>query len=240
MERNGGFTLFELLIAVFIGTILIMSSAYAIRLGLFSMEREEIWFNNSTKEKASFDFFWQQVSSLYILKATSDNTNDKKNTPAPSFMESKKKESFYFSGEKDVLVFVSPLSLKKHYGQGMIIATYKIVLRENGKYDLMYTESKGNPALIKLFEEIENKLILDRDTTIFFKDCDTISFEYLDKEDSDNEKDFKAMDRDSVSIKGTDLKWKEKISGKIPRAIKLKVSRYGEEQEIISPIMVTY
>ncbi|UJS18172.1 MAG: prepilin-type N-terminal cleavage/methylation domain-containing protein [Candidatus Jettenia sp.] len=100
MERNGGFTLFELLIAVFIGTILIMSSAYAIRLGLFSMEREEVWFNNSTKEKASFDFFWQQVSSLYILKATSDNTNDKKNTPAPSLMESKKKKVFIFQERK--------------------------------------------------------------------------------------------------------------------------------------------
>lgn len=240
MERNKGFTLFELLIAIFIGTILIMSSAYAIRMGLFSMEREEIWFNNSTKEKASFDFFWQQVSSLYILKATSSNAYDKKNTPVPSPEESKKKEMFYFSGEKELLIFVSPLSLKRHYGQGMIIAHYKIVLRENGKYDLVYTESRVNPALVKLFEESENKSGMDKDTTIFFKDYDTISFEYLDKEETGNEKDFKELDRDSIRIEGTDLKWKEKINGKIPKAIKLKVSRYGEEQEIISPIMVTY
>src|SRR3990172_6875267 len=39
-----------------------------IRTGLFSMEREEAWFNDTTKEKAAFDFFWQQVSSLRVQK----------------------------------------------------------------------------------------------------------------------------------------------------------------------------
>ena len=47
IKHKEGFTLFELLIALFIGTILIMSGAYAIRTGLFSMEREEAWFNDS-------------------------------------------------------------------------------------------------------------------------------------------------------------------------------------------------
>src|SRR3989339_852180 len=68
IKHKKGFTLFELLIALFIGTILIMSGAYAIRTGLFSMEREEAWFNDTTKEKAAFDFFWQQVSSLRVQK----------------------------------------------------------------------------------------------------------------------------------------------------------------------------
>ena len=68
MKKKEGFTLFELLIAMFIGTMLIMAGTYAIRIGLFSMEKEETWFNDSTKEKAAYDFFWQQTSSLRIQK----------------------------------------------------------------------------------------------------------------------------------------------------------------------------
>src|SRR3989337_1489587 len=80
IKHKEGFTLFELLIALFIGTILIMSGAYAIRTGLLSLEREEAWFNDSTKEKAAFDFFWQQVSSLRIQKIPSkDNLPTEEN-----------------------------------------------------------------------------------------------------------------------------------------------------------------
>ena len=107
IKHKEGFTLFELLIALFIGTILIMSGAYAIRTGLFSMEREEAWFNDTTKEKAAFDFFWQQVSSSRVQKIPrKDNllTGENKTT--------KKKKTKYFTGEKDFLSFVSPLSFK--------------------------------------------------------------------------------------------------------------------------------
>ena len=56
MKHKEGFTLFELLIAISIGTILIMSGAHAIRTGLSSMEREEAWFNNTTKKKLPLIF----------------------------------------------------------------------------------------------------------------------------------------------------------------------------------------
>ena len=91
IKQKEGFTLFELLIALFIGTILIMSGAYAIRTGLFSMEREEAWFNDTTKEKAAFDFFWQQVSSSRVQKIprkdnllTGENKTIKKRKPITS------------------------------------------------------------------------------------------------------------------------------------------------------------
>ena len=45
-KHNTGFTLLELIIATFIGTMLIMASAYAIKTGLSSMEKEEAWFND--------------------------------------------------------------------------------------------------------------------------------------------------------------------------------------------------
>jgi len=140
IKHKKGFTLFELLIAMFIGTILIMSGAYAIRTGLFSMEREEAWFNDSTKEKAAFDFFWQQVSSLRVQKIPRKDTlltEENKTT--------KKKKTNYFAGEKDFLSFVSPLSFKKHYGQGLIIANYKVKLNDNGLWDLIYRETRVTP-----------------------------------------------------------------------------------------------
>jgi len=232
IKHKKGFTLFELLIAIFIGTILIMSGAYAIRTGLFSMEREEAWFNDSTKEKAAFDFFWQQVSSLRIQKIPDKDT-----------LLTKKKKTIYFSGGKEFLSFVSPLSFKKHYGQGLIITNYKVKLNDNGLWDLIYTETRVTPAiLIKLSEESESTLNTDKDYTIFLKDFDMISFAYLDtvEEETDNEGEVQAATQDADVIEGTDLKWKEKITERIPQAIKLSVTKSGKAQELISPIMAMY
>jgi len=237
-KHQEGFTLFELLIALFIGTILIMSGAYAIRTGLFSMEREEAWFNDTTKEKAAFDFFWQQVSSLRNQKIPRKDTSlTEENKTA------KKKKTIYFSGEKEFLSFVSPLSFKKHYGQGLIIANYKVKLNDNGLWDLIYMETRVTPTiLIKLSEESESILNTDKDYTIFLKDCDVISFAYLDtvEEENDNEEEVHIATQDADVIEGTDLKWKEKITERIPQAIKLSVSKNGREQELISPIMAMY
>ena len=238
IKHKEGFTLFELLIAMFIGTILIMSGAYAIRTGLFTMEREEAWFNDTTKEKAAFDFFWQQVSSLRVQKIPrKDNlfTGENKTT--------KKKKTIYFSGGKEFLSFVSPLSFKKHYGQGLIITNYKVKINDNGLWDLIYTETRVIPTiLIKLSEESESTLNTDKDYTIFLKDFDMISFAYLDtvEEETDNEEEVQVTAQDADVIEGTDLTWKEKITERIPQAIKLSVSKNGREQELISPIMATY
>lgn len=238
IKHKEGFTLFELLIALFIGTILIMSGAYAIRTGLFSMEREEAWFNDSTKEKAAFDFFWQQVSSLRVQKIPrKDNLLAEENKTA------KKKKTNYFTGEKDFLSFVSPLSFKKHYGQGLIIANYKVKLNGNGFWDLIYMEARVTPTiLIKLSEESESTSNTDKDYTIFLKDFDVISFVYLDtvEEETDNEEEVHVATLDADVIEGTDLKWKEKITERIPQAIKLSVTKNGKAQELISPIMATY
>jgi len=238
IKRNKGFTLFELLIAMFIGTILIMSGAYAIKTGLFSMEREEAWFNETTKEKAAFDFFWQQVSSLRVQKIPrKDNLLAEENKTA------KKKKTNYFTGEKEHLSFVSPLSFKKHYGQGLIITNYKVKLNDNGLWDLIYMETRVTPTiLVKLSEESESTLTTDVDYTIFLKDCDMISFAYLDtvEEETDNEGAVHVVAQDADVIEGTDLKWKEKITERIPRAIKLSVIKNGKAQELISPIMAMY
>src|SRR5574337_38182 len=132
--RKGGFTLFELLIALFIGTILIMSGVYAIRIGLFSLEKGENWFNDSTKEKAAIDFFFQQVSALVTVSPPAKKEGKSLETNKTK----KDEESPYFTGEKDYLLFVTPLSLKRHYEMGLVIAHYRAILKNNGKYDLIY------------------------------------------------------------------------------------------------------
>lgn len=252
MKRQGGFTLFELLIAIFIGTILIMAGAYAIRVGLFSLEKEEVWFNDSTREKAAYDFFWQQTSSLRIQKVPNPNKDAVQSKGGKNLGE---KKNIYFIGEKDFLAFVSPLSLARHYGQGLVIAQYKVKLNDNGLWDLVYSEARVSPtALVKLSEESEGRLNVDKGYTVFLRDCDMISFAYLDTADEDagNEGDAGGGERtnetagaqrkvlDADVIEGTDLKWKEKTKEKVPRSIKLFVSRRGKEQELISPIMAMY
>lgn len=249
MEREGGFTLFELLIAIFIGTILIMAGAYAIRIGLFSMEREEVWFNDTAMEKAAYDFFWQQTSSLRVQKVP--NT-DKNILQAEGSKKSGK--NIYFIGERDFLAFVSPLSITRHYALGLVIAHYKVKLNDNGLWDLVYSEARVTPpALIKLSEESESRLNADKNHTVFLRDCDMISFAYLDavnaetgnEGNADEEETNKAAGAqakvvDADVIEGTDLRWKEKTRGKIPLAIKLSVSKHGKGQELISPVMAMY
>lgn len=252
MKQKEGFTLFELLIALFIGTLLIMAGAYTIRIGLFSLERDEAWFNESAKEKAAYDFFWQQASSLLIQKVpkkkSGENEEDK---------NLKTKKTIYFTGKRDFLTFVSPLSFTRHYGQGLVIANYKIKINDSGLWDLLYSEHKVNPAmLITLSEELESLVRADKDPTVFLKDCDKISFAYLDNagDENDDEGDVESEEKKPGNtkgddrgrfqhadvIEGTDLQWKEEVRKKAPLAIKLLVSKHGNERELVSPIMVMH
>jgi len=249
MNNEKGFTLFELLIALFIGTLLVLAGVYAIRIGLFSMEKEETWFNDSTREKAAFDFFWQQTTSLHIQRVPEEKIIEDSIT--------REKRDIFFVGKRDFLTFVSPLSLKKQYTQGLVIANYKVAIDEDGLWDLIYTESRLNPKVLKELSEgfktnfrAQSNSIMYEDYTEFFKDCELITFHYLvhgdeDKEDENDEED-EAENRTRTNtigadfIKGTKVRWKEKIIGKMPLAIKLTVTKNGEEQVLVVPIMVMY
>jgi len=254
VKQEEGFTLFELLIALFIGTLLIMAGAYAIRAGLFSMERDEAWFNESAREKAVYDFFWQQASSLRIQEV------HKKNSKKDEEDKSREKtKTVYFTGERDFLTFVSPLSLTKHYGQGLIIASYKIAINDKGLWDLTYSERNVNPAILRTTSEESNSLLrAGKDATVFLKDCDKILFAYLDDADAElddeaaegrereNEKPDDTSDavhgnfQNAGVIEGAGLQWKEEMKKKAPLAIKLFVSKRGKEQELVLPIMAMY
>lgn len=247
-KNKEGFTLFELLIALFVGTVLIMSGVYAIRIGLFSMEREGVWFSDSTKEKAAFDFFWQQASSLYNQKLPRENRLLSDNV--------KKKKEKMFVGEEDFLAFVSPLSLEKHYSQGLVIANYKVKINDNGRLDLIYVERQLNPKLLMDLAEgfktnfrMEANAVLYEDYTVFFNDCEYIALEYLvsGKETMDDDEDIEeakgsppSKEYSANNKEGTKTIWKGKIIGKIPKAIRLSVTKNGEEQVLVTPIMAMY
>ncbi len=254
MKQKEGFTLFELLIALFIGTLLIMAGAYAIRVGLFSLERDEAWFNESAKEKAVYDFFWQQSSALRIQRIPKKQSGVNENEENKNL---KTKKTIYFTGKRDFLTFVSPLSFARHYGQGLVIANYRIKINDSGLWDLLYSEHKVNPAmLITLSEELESLVRADKDPTVFLKDCDKISFAYLDNagDENDDESEVESEEKKPGStkgddlgrfqhadvIEGTDLQWKEEVKKHVPLAIKLLVSKHGKEQELVSPIMVMH
>ncbi|WP_169703206.1 hypothetical protein [Candidatus Kuenenia stuttgartiensis] len=83
-------------------------------LACFLWKKRAFWFSDSTREKAAFDFLWQQASALYNQKLPKENRLLNDNV--------KKKKDKMFVGEEDFLAFVSPLSLKKHYSQGLVIA----------------------------------------------------------------------------------------------------------------------
>jgi ferric iron reductase protein FhuF len=174
--------------------------------------------------------------------------------------DKKKKKTIYFTGEKNLLSFVTPLSLKEHFSRGLVIATYEIKTNEKGLYDLYYSETIVNPKILAtLSDETERRLGLDniKEFTVFLRDYDRISIVYLDdKEEVDDEtaaaatEDNESIPRKMTSntdtildpdvIEGTHLKWKEKIHAKIPLSIKLLVSKNGKEQELMSPIMAMY
>lgn len=223
-EQGEGFTLFEILIAISIGMILIMAGTYAIRLGLSSMEKERVWFRDFTREKAAFDFLWQQISSIRIQKVSKEDGDE---------------ENVYFTGRKDALSFITPLSLKRHYGHGLVIALYKVKSDKGGKYDLVYTEKRLDP-MVFIDDRWLNNPEVWRDYTTFFTGCDRIMFTYLDSDKGGQEYGFYNGEADSSSIEGTGLQWKGKINGRIPKAVKLSVRRRGEEQVLVSPVMVMY
>ena len=132
------------------------------------MEKEEAWFNDLSKERAAFEFFWQQTSSLHQLDTSGETNESERRLPQKTTkkVNTQKETSNDFMGEKDSLVFAAPLSLKKHYGQGMILAQYKIVYNVNGKYDLIYLETPLNSTIKKTWaEEFENTFILENCTS---------------------------------------------------------------------------
>ncbi len=247
--RDRGFTLFELLIAITIGSLLILVSTLALRMGLSNLESGENWLNKTVRTSTRFDFFWQQVSSIRAIPIPKPKNSlerfdeeeetlndeevaaDENRKPDPNA----KKQKIYFKGDNDTISFISPLSLKNHYGHGLIIATYSQENGENG-LDLIYKEKRLNPAVLSsIVEDSEDSLDMDNKGIVFFKDCDEITFEYLKGGAAGSAN----IDNPLLGPPGSNFKeWVGFIENKLPRAIKIVVTQDEEVVELIAPIMV--
>lgn len=236
--RSGvkGFTLFEVLIAITIGSVLILVSTIALRMGLSHLGRGEEWLNAAISETTAFDFFWQQVSSIYPQKLAiptylPENESEKKDE------EGAKDAKFFFKGETDSMSFISPLSLKRHYGYGLILATYEQRKGYEG-LDLVYKEKRLNPSLLSDLSEVSSGIDDEANEIVFFQGCEEITFEYLKVRSGVSPAGEGSLQ--PADIAGGIQEWVGTIENSLPKAIKIMITRDGKARELIAPIMVMY
>mgnify|MGYP000695831055 CR=1 FL=1 len=110
LRNKDAFTLLELIIALSIGTVLILLVSFSIRMGFFQMERGSKWLEESHRENSALNFFSQQVSSMRVEFSLSESSG----------------ENVIFNGDSDRIMFVTPISLEKRYGLGLMIASYYV------------------------------------------------------------------------------------------------------------------
>lgn len=239
-----GFTLIEVLIAITIGSLIILVSAIALRMGLSHLDNGEEWLNKTVRAATAFDFFWQQVSSIrsieipkpaYLLERFDEDKEEK---------DSDKTEikNIYFKGDIDSMSFISPLSLTRHYGYGLIVATYW----QRGGYDgidLVYKEKRLNPNALLAISNNLFDIEKEKDEVVIFEGCDDITFEYLktggdsilfDSEASIN------INSGNINSGESYQEWVGTIENRLPKAIRIVIRKGEEEKELIAPIMVMY
>ncbi len=209
LPRASGFTLLELIIAISIGTVLILLVSFAIRMGFFQMEKGSKWLEEGYRDNSALFFFHQQATSMrheLINKET------------------------VFDGNPDKVVFVTPISLERSYGLGLMMVYY---YSEEGKdgFKLNYKEKQFIPAKnMDTFKDQNVLMFSDSDVVEFVNGYDEISFKYLDLQD----------DAGATSSKSVP-EWKDKwLVNSLPKAVKVVLTKDGQSQELIAPVMAMY
>lgn len=206
------FTLLELVIALSIATTLILIVSLSIRMGIIHMEKGNSRLDDKYRESSAFQFMSHQISSI----RNESNSKD-----------------VIFSGNSDRIMFVTPLSLEKRYGLGLISAVYYNETDENG-IKLNYKEKRFIPDEdTSKFKDPSNGMFQNVDEVMVFEGCDDIIFQFLEAFENKN---------DNVDVPiSANQKWKDTwIENKLPTAIKVTMSKNGQVREIIAPIMVMY
>lgn len=210
-SRKRGFTLIETIIAISVGTLLILVASASIRTGLSYMHRGDEQFDKGLREKMALNFFTQQITSIRAHK------------PAD--------KGIFFIGKKDLVSFISPLSLNKYYTHGLMICAYTITKDADSTYSLLYNEKRllSNTYLTKLKDKLieeEKGEFFEAKPIVFFQGYQKIKVEYLGEINPDEQEE---------------LPWKELWENEqLPKAIKITLLNRGEAQEAIAPIMATF
>lgn len=241
-----GFTLLEVLIALTIGSFIILVSTLSLRMGLSHLDSSEEWLNKSVQNATVFDFFWQQVSSIRPIEIPKSKSllesfdeseaNENEDGKANSETKITANNKIFFKGDIDSMSFISPLSLKNHYGYGLIIATYSQKSGADG-YDLVYKEKRLNPTVLSSFSDIDFDVT---EEIVFFKDCEEITFEYLKSVGGGADGGFEGTTPPLLQGGSTFQEWVSFLDNKLPRAIKILITKEEQTKELIAPIMVMY
>ncbi len=210
-KRISAFTLLELIIALSIGTVLILVVSFSIRMGFFQMERGSRWLEESHRENSALHFLRQQATSM-----RSETVG----------------EDVIFDGDSERIVFVTPISLKESYGLGLMMVLYYSEEDDEG-VRLNYKEKRSIPGEnLSTFKDQISLMFGKSEEIEIVNGYEKISFQFLGVEESE--------DKDAASSH-SNHDWKDIwIENKLPKAIKIVLSKDGESKEMIAPVMVMY
>ncbi len=203
------FTLLELIIALSIGTVVILLVSFAIRMGFFQVEKGSKWLEDGYRESSALHFFHQQATSM-----RSELIN----------------KEIVFDGDSDSIVFITPISLERSYGLGLMVANY-FVEGDNKGFTLNYKEKRFVPSEnLDTFKAQNISILKDIEVVEIVIGYDSITFQYLGlQEDADA--------TSGVSAPEWKSEWQE---NSLPGAVKVVLTKEGKRQELIAPVMVTY
>ncbi len=203
------FTLLELIIAMSIGTAIILLVSFAIRTGVFQMERGSKWLEERYRDDSALFFFQQQVTSMR------SELNNK---------------DIIFDGDSDRVVFVTPISLKGSYGLGLMMVNYYIEESNDG-FSLNYKEKRFVPSEnLNTFKDQNILMFSDSEVVDIVNGYDEILFKFLGMQE----------DTDATSSE-SDIEWKDKwLGNSLPKAVKIVLTKEGQSQELIAPVMAMY
>jgi hypothetical protein len=203
------FTLLEFIIALSIGAALILIVSFSVRGGFFQMERGSKWLEENYREKSALNFFSQQVSAM-----RSESSG----------------EEVIFSGDSDRIMFVTPISLERRYGLGLMSVLYYLERDDKG-VRLDYKEKRFIPDENEDSFNDQNNTMFDNSEAVTIMDgCEAIAFQFLGMQDSE-----------STASDQHKLDWIDPwVKNNLPKAIKIVLSKNGQSKEMIAPVMVMY
>ncbi len=203
------FTLLEFIIALSIGAALILIVSFSVRGGFFQMERGSKWLEENYREKSALNFFSQQVSAM-----RSESSG----------------EEVIFSGDPDRIMFVTPISLERRYGLGLMSVLYYLERDDKG-VRLDYKEKRFIPDENEDSFNDQNNTMFDNSEAVTIMDgCEEIAFQFLGMQDSE-----------STASDQHKLDWIDPwVKNNLPKAIKIVLSKNGQSKEMIAPVMVMY
>ena len=203
------FTLLEFIIALSIGAALILIVSFSVRGGFFQMERGSKWLEENYREKSALNFFSQQVSAM-----RSESSG----------------EEVIFSGDSDRIMFVTPISLERRYGLGLMSVLYYLERDDKG-VRLDYKEKRFIPDENEDSFNDQNNTMFDNSEAVTIMDgCEEIAFQFLGMQDSE-----------STASDQHKLDWIDPwVKNNLPKAIKIVLSKNGQSKEMIAPVMVMY